>query len=424
MVETIKKEYLNEAEVSKRQSLNITLFWIGFVTYVFAFSFSEKMGKIFTVLQILSLLLIFWGMISVIHLKIENSYLQILYTLYALWLIFIIGQDFQSFFDTQFVLYFFLNPFYGGMLYFVPAILLFPKKLAFYKKAIYVIFILCIIYIVYDLIFFRDLMSSDHTNLLSQELVETSFDLSISAGFILLTYKYHSGRRNLLAMLTILLTLFFAVVRARRGLILMTGAVIFFSYVLFVMYSRKKMMILYFSILIISMGFLYAANIYNIKTNRIFSFVAERGDEDTRTGVELHFYADMKPIDWLIGRGIDGNYYCPNVDEDAVSNYRSVIETGYLQIILKGGLISLGLLLLITIPAIFKGIFYSNNILSKAAGIWIFLAVLSFYPATVDTFSMRYLLVWIAVGICYSKEIRNIPDEVLREYFSQKQSLQ
>jgi len=172
------------------------------------------------------------------------------------------------------------------------------------------------------------------------------------------------------------------------------------------------------------MGFLYAANIYNIKTNRIFSFVAERGDEDTRTGVELHFYADMKPIDWLIGRGIDGNYYCPNVDEDAVSNYRSVIETGYLQIILKGGLISLGLLLLITIPAIFKGIFYSNNILSKAAGIWIFLAVLSFYPATVDTFSMRYLLVWIAVGICYSKEIRNIPDEVLREYFSQKQSLQ
>jgi len=423
MVGTIKKEYLDEAEISKRESLNITIFWVGFVTYVFAFSFSEKMGKIFTVLQILSLLLIFWGMISVIHLKIENSYLQILFTLYALWFVFIIGQDFESFFDTQFVLYFFLNPFYGGMLYFVPAILLFPKKLAFYKKAIYVIFLLCIIYIVYDLIFFRDLMSSDHTNLLSQELVETSFDLSISAGFILLTYKYHSDKRNLLAMLTILLTLFFAVVRARRGLILMTGAVIFFSYVLFVVYSRKKMMILYFSILLISIGFLYAANIYNIKTNRIFSFVAERGDEDTRTGVELHFYADMKPIDWLIGRGIDGNYYCPNVDEDAVSNYRSVIETGYLQIILKGGIISLGLLLLITIPAIFKGIFYSNNTLSKAAGIWIFLAVLSFYPATVDTFSMRYLLVWIAVGICYSKEIRNIPDEVLREYFSQKQSL-
>jgi hypothetical protein len=125
----------------------------------------------------------------------------------------------------------------------------------------------------------------------------------------------------------------------------------------------------------------------------------------------------MGPIDWIIGKGIKGQYYCPNVDEDAVTNYRSVIETGYLQIILKGGLISLALFVLITVPAIFKGIFYSKNILSKAAGIWILLSLLSLYPATVNTFSLRYLLVWISIGICYSNKIRNIPDKVLEKYF-------
>src|SRR6185312_15976519 len=338
-----------------------------------------------------------------------------LYILYGLWFIFLIFKNIQPFFSKDFLLYFFLNPWYGGMLYFVPAVLLFPKNAIFYKRAIDVIVALCIIYILYDLVFFRDLMSSDHSNLLSQELVETSFDLSIPAGFILLTYKYHSNKRKLLAIATILLTLLFAIVRARRGLILMTSLVMLFSYLLYVIYSKNKIFIFYFSVIIVTVISLYAVNIYNIKTNRVLSFVAERGDEDTRTGIELYFYADMKPTDWIIGRGINGKYYCPNIDEDEESNYRSVIETGYLQIILKGGVISLGLLLLITVPAIFKGIFYSNNILSKAAGIWILLALISLYPATVDTFSMRYILMWISVGICYSKEIRNIPDSLITE---------
>jgi len=415
MIETIKEEYFdNELEISKKQLLNLNLFWIGFVTYVFAFSFSD-LGhqKLFQVLQLASLLLIFWGIISLVKFKVENSYLQILYVLYGLWFIFLIFQDIHPFFSKDFLLYFWLNPFYGGMLYFVPAILLFPKKLIFYKRAFDVIVALCIIYILFDLIFIKDLISSDHSNLLSQELVETSFDLSIPCGFILLTYKYHSNKRKLLAIVTILLTLFFAIVRARRGLILMTSLLMLFSYLLYVIYSKNKVFIFYFSIVIITVVSLYAVNIYNIKTNRVFSFVAERADEDTRTGVEFYFYEDMKPMDWIIGRGINGKYYCPNVDEDEVSNYRSVIETGYLQIILKGGVVSLGLLLLITVPAIFKGIFYSSNILSKAAGIWILLALLSLYPATVDTFSMRYILMWISVGICYSKEIRNIPDSLI-----------
>ena len=80
----------------------------------------------------------------------------------------------------------------------------------------------------------------------------------------------------------------------------------------------------------------------------------------------------MKTPDWIAGRGITGQYFCPDIEEEQFNDYRSVIETGYLNIILKGGFVSLILLLLITIPAIIKGIFYSNNILSKAAGIWIF----------------------------------------------------
>jgi len=364
--------------------------------------------------------MIFWGIFSLVSFKVENSYVYTLYILYGLWFLFIFVSSIQSFFDKESLLYFLLNPLYGGILYFAPAIFLFPKKPIFYKKAFDAVMVFCFIYFFYDFISIRYLMSLDQHNVANIDRVETSFDLGISCGFILLTYKYHSTKRKLLAIATIVLILFFAIVRARRGLIVMTSGVILMSYLQYLFYSKKKILIFYSTILLITLGSLYAASIYDIKANRIFSFIAERGDEDTRTGVELYFYADMKPLDWTIGRGVDGKYYCPNIEEDALTNYRSVIETGYLQIILKGGLISLILLLLITIPAIVKGIFYSNNMLSKAAGIWIFLALTSLYPATVDTFSMRYLLVWISVGICYSKEIRNIPDEVLKEYFLQK----
>jgi hypothetical protein len=415
----IKREHLDKQfEISRNQLINLNLFWISVVMYLGGYSlYTISPSRLSQLLQLSSLLVIFWGIVSLIKFELENSYLKLLYTLYGLWFLSLFVLGVRSFFDKTFLLYFLLNPLYGGMLYLVPAVLLFPKKPAFYKKAFDAVILFCVIYILYDFISIGYLISSDQDNPINIDRVETSFDLGISCGFILLTYQYHSNKKKLLALLTILLVLFFAIVRARRGLVIMASGVILSSYLLYLFYSNKKILVLYLSVLVIILGAFYAANIYNIQKSRIFSFIAERGKEDTRTGVELYFYADMTPTDWIIGKGISGEYYCPDIDENAVTNYRSVIETGYLQIILKGGLVSLILLILITVPAIFKGIFYSKNILSKAAGIWILLALLSLYPATVNTFSMRYLLVWISVGICYSNKIRNIPDEILGEYF-------
>jgi len=119
-----------------------------------------------------------------------------------------------------------------------------------------------------------------------------------------------------------------------------------------------------------------------------------------------------------VGKGIDGIYWSPTgATEDG---YRAVVETDYLQIILKGGMVSLGLLLLILVPAIFLGLFYSKNMLSKAAAVWILLWMFALFPATVATFSLNFLLVWISVGICYSKEIRNMPEEKVKELFHYK----
>jgi hypothetical protein len=167
----------------------------------------------------------------------------------------------------------------------------------------------------------------------------------------------------------------------------------------------------------------YISQAVSSKKNNLFSFLAERGTEDTRTPVEDCFNDDMKQKDWLIGRGINAEYFCPIVDEDGdIHGYRQAIETGYLQVILNGGFISIGLMLLVSLPAIICGIFFSKNMLSKAAAMWILIWLLSLYPANVATFSLNYILVWISIGICYSKFIRNMPDVFLKEYFQHKPS--
>jgi len=124
-------------------------------------------------------------------------------------------------------------------------------------------------------------------------------------------------------------------------------------------------------------------------------------------------------MDWVIGRGMRGEYYSPTMED---GNFRGTIETDYLNMILKGGLINLVLLLMILVPAIFNGIFRSKNTLSKAAGLWIFIWLLNTYPSTVQVFSLYYMLVWICAGICYSTTIRNIPEKFLITYFQSLRS--
>ena len=157
--------------------------------------------------------------------------------------------------------------------------------------------------------------------------------------------------------------------------------------------------------------------LYSDNQNVFFSYLSRRIDQDTRTGVEDCFYNDFTFKDWIIGRGFEGRYFCPTIfDNYELNDYRPMIETDFLNIILKSGGVYLALLLALMIPAVFKGWFQSKNILSKAAASWIFIWIICLYPANVFAFSLNYLLVWLSVGICFSERIRLMPEEVLKRY--------
>lgn len=415
MTTITQHRFEDEYEDTGKKIRRINTFWIGFAIYSFSAALSDLNLvnlKILQLFQLFGLVILITGAFLLIRFQIKNFYLKVIYLIYCCWLFTVIIRD-PGFLSTkESVLYFLLNPYLGLLPYFLPLILLFPQNLLFFKKTYSYITVFGIFYILFVGLSFRYLVSSNHSDLMSRGVVETSFVLSFPSGFLLLTYDYHSKKKIMFSLIVILLTLLFAVIRARRGLITMTSSLIFFSFLLYLLSSKNKILMIYLAVLLFLSATLYISHLYKPEENRLVGFISERGTEDTRTAVELYFYDDMKFKDWIIGRGINGKYYCPDIEEDM--DYRGVIETGYLQIILKGGLTELVLLLLIFIPAIIAGLFYSKNILSKAAGIWIIIALISLYPALVANCTLNYLLVWICVGICYSKKIRNLPDSYIK----------
>jgi hypothetical protein len=259
------------------------------------------------------------------------------------------------------------------------------------------------------------LLNRDVHDQTSVEIVEVfTSELSLACGFLLLTYIYHSKPQKIFIWSIVILSILFAIIRARRSLMFILICPVLITYLIYITKNKLKLPVVILSIFLCGLLMIYGIKFFN--ESSLFSSVKKRGLEDTRSNVEDCYYSDMKTIDWIIGKGMNGRYYCPDIDANGTTDYRYVIETGYLNIILKGGLIDVVLLLLIMIPAIFMGLFYSNNLLSKAAAIWILLWLIDLFPTMIATFTLNYLLVWISVAICYNKRIRNVPEKIMKPF--------
>jgi hypothetical protein len=415
----IKNIHLNGLfeDISWQKSFFLKIFWAGFIIYIFGFvgrgmpPISMRMGEL---LELGGLAMVVAATIFLFQSRIKNSYLLLLVISYFIWLVFIIIRGFH--FDFTFIMYMILMANTGMLYYFMPIILFFPKNLQFYKSLFDIIIIFAILNMLFTGLFRHELLERSPYTKDTIELL--AWSLSMPCGFLLLNYKYQSPFNLFFAAGTLVTSLLFAIYNGRRGLSMILAVMLIAAFLIFLFHTKAKVFTIYLTVLFICIGSLYATSIYNIGNNKLFNFIAERGDTDTRTGVEVYFYNDMGTKDWIIGRGLDGKYYCPGIDDDI--DYRTLIETGFLQIILKGGLIRLVIMGLIMIPAIFLGLFSSRNILSKASAIWIMIFIFSLYPAMVESFNLMYMLVWIAVDICYSKKLRDIPDNALLAYFYPK----
>ena len=226
-------------------------------------------------------------------------------------------------------------------------------------------------------------------------------NFAVFGAFIFLTNKYQSARNAAFAAVVVLGAILIAAILGRRNLMLTFGLYFMFGFIGSVVNGKFKTMeskiIIVLLCLLLGAGSLYY---YKQESYGTFSTITSRAG------------------DLLIGRGFYGTYYCPNVDKDSDTgesdDNREVIENGYLQIILKGGIIYLLLYMMLMIPAIVKGVKAPNQ-LSKACAVIVFVQLVDMLVFGVPTFNIKTFMIWMAVSVCYNKRISGMTDDEVNE---------
>ncbi len=410
---------VNDFDMTKAEHRNFNLFCYGLIIYTVGYvptmcGVKVIDGNTLQAIQIVGLLMLLSGAIGLIKFKFDDQYLETLFKVILFYGIIIVIRGIK--FDYTYFKTILFDPDYTIFVYLVPLVVLFPRKLQLYKRLFFFLLLYAVLFIVFCSLFFDVLMAPDWRNWEAQYDMDCFFlCLYYPSAFLMMSYVYRSKSINWFVFATAILSLYLVIYRARRGPLLMCVSTLLAYLMVYLIHTKRTALIIFLSVFF---ALVISISMSNIQLPSMFDNLQARGNDDTRTGVEVAMKADMNPVQWVFGKGLNGTYYCTAVIDDPtnITFQRRVIETGYLQIILNGGLVSLSLLILIIIPAIYKGLFKSSNILCKGSAIFMLLWVLYQYPRIVTSFSMYYIIIWLCVGMCYSTSIRNMTDETIKEY--------
>jgi len=234
---------------------------------------------------------------------------------------------------------------------------------------------------------------------------------------ILLIPQFFSKKMRVLAVISFLIILFIQAFAARRGGL--TLLLLFLCFSIYLFLDRKyntKLKYFLFAFILLSLSVL----LYSVADN--FILLMERLDVDSRSGVEEYFYRSMNNnySDWIFGKGLGGAYYFPIGDPDYFRINRSIIETGYLFYILKGGIIYLFGYVLILSIAVIKGFFFSKNRFCKGLSLYILYNLIGLYPFGLPSFSLEAFVLWLSVVWCIRNSCLTKSDDEIYRLFKMR----
>ncbi len=405
---TSLKNIINQYLANHLNRDSFIIFWTSIVIYSLGnliMSSGHIDDRFSIIIMNLGLAGIAFSYTKLVKLSINNKYFMNVFILYTFWQFYIIIHGFISINIITLITIsssplLFLH-------YLVPFVILIPANIFFVKKMFdYFLFLAILLFIVF-LLFANEILFTN-----SNFAEQTVWTLGTGGGFLLLTWEYHNKKRQVVAFFTVLISLLISTITARRSIMLTFINFIVLSLIIFALSKSQSIKSkIYILTIVISTTFI-AYNIFFKYQDVLFSKITERFGDDTREAVITAFISDMSTDDWIYGKGYNGQYYAPGIELN--KDNRWFIESGYLQTILKGGIINLVLFLLIAIPAAYLGIVKSNNILSKAAGTIVLLWLIDMILWGMPGLSIRYILLWTSIGICYSKVIRGFSETEIK----------
>jgi hypothetical protein len=369
-------------------------------------------GKTQTILILLSMMLFVYASFKLLReFKFENSYFKFIFSLFILYQFIIVLRGLSFAYNDLKV---YLQVPYVFWPFVIPLFVFFDKSLATFG--------ILFKWIYYSGIFFLLIVLAVPTVLLHRATAETYAGFFVPCGFLLLNATYLSNKKINLSFFVLLISIVSLTYLARRSSLASLLGFVMSAYFLNLISSSKIKLFRYFPIIVIICVFVLFSRSFENSKEVLFNKMAVRISEDTRSGVYERFFYDMKD-NMIFGKGMNGTYYCPLWDAEVdgetfgAVQFRNIIENGYYQLMLTGGIVHLVLFVLILLPAAIKGIFMSSNQFAKACGILVFLRMIDMFFYGMPVISFSYILVWICVGVCYTTSIRNLTDDEVRTEF-------
>ncbi len=220
--------------------------------------------------------------------------------------------------------------------------------------------------------------------------------------FVLFFLDQYKTKEKRIILLAAFLSFVISAVLARRNVVLtyllIVPSLIFINGRL----TRKSKFLYIIKVLILtSVAAVVLINYYSV----LFPSLAERALDDTRSGVELEVWYAINSKDALwTGLGLHSFYY-----SDYVSEARDFVETGYLDLIFKGGIIYVIPFLGFFIPILSNGLFREKSRFAQVAACYGLLFIASFSASnTTMSFSIRYVVFWFLLLAYYHRDYKNV----------------
>lgn len=219
--------------------------------------------------------------------------------------------------------------------------------------------------------------------------------------FLLLFQNLLSKRKRQMVNILAVITIVVAALLGRRGILLLylvTYTVYAFIHIKYFESKKARFIVL---VLVFFYILSYLVMAYG---EQYFGFLYDRFLDDTRTETQNELLADLgNSNDLIIGRGLSGSYKSFFLD---LSN-RTGIETGYLNMVLKGGWIYVVIFFLFVIPGLLKGLFCSNNFVVRMLALYGLVWIFYFNTSSSNmSLSIRYFIFLYCVYICYVPKYR------------------
>jgi len=239
--------------------------------------------------------------------------------------------------------------------------------------------------------------------------------------FIILTFPLRSnwGKIGIL-VISIIVVVFSLTNRAEIIRFSISYLIVILYYLLlYKKISKKLLYLIVFIILILPAVSLYLG----IHGQSVFQMMS--GDEtigysqldpyaDTRTFLYFEVFQDLRINDaFLFGKGLNAAYYSETFETFS----RSVVEVGFLQLVLKTGIVGFVLYITVIVLSIIKALKKSSNLFIKTLGIMLSSYVLLLFIENIIAYNLLNVVIWLAIGMCNSEPLRKMSNKEIMNLF-------